>query len=150
MVSHGGDFLCAFQGHFRRRLGKRRENPPRVKPSRALFSENFVPSNLSGLQLRHGGVSAVVTSQRRPHTETALGKIQSVPRRPPHPVVLHPSHQRRVHSSLINQVLEQPPHRIVRKRRHHGRVQPEAARSEEHTSELQSLRHLVCRLLLEK
>src|ERR1039458_5599716 len=27
---------------------------------------------------------------------------------------------------------------------------PEAARSEEHTSELQSLRHLVCRLLLEK
>src|SRR5262245_64923288 len=28
--------------------------------------------------------------------------------------------------------------------------QPAAARSEEHTSELQSLRHLVCRLLLEK
>src|ERR1035441_7563826 len=28
--------------------------------------------------------------------------------------------------------------------------QPEAYRSEEHTSELQSLRHLVCRLLLEK
>src|SRR5437899_7821226 len=27
---------------------------------------------------------------------------------------------------------------------------PRAARSEEHTSELQSLRHLVCRLLLEK
>src|SRR5215212_11407305 len=27
---------------------------------------------------------------------------------------------------------------------------PEFARSEEHTSELQSLRHLVCRLLLEK
>src|SRR5258705_8432971 len=27
---------------------------------------------------------------------------------------------------------------------------PPAARSEEHTSELQSLRHLVCRLLLEK
>src|SRR5262245_36178773 len=29
-------------------------------------------------------------------------------------------------------------------------VDPAAARSEEHTSELQSLRHLVCRLLLEK
>src|SRR5438045_7791481 len=28
--------------------------------------------------------------------------------------------------------------------------QPRASRSEEHTSELQSLRHLVCRLLLEK
>src|SRR5947199_9973754 len=30
------------------------------------------------------------------------------------------------------------------------RSRPSAARSEEHTSELQSLRHLVCRLLLEK
>src|SRR5258705_2820507 len=29
-------------------------------------------------------------------------------------------------------------------------VQPVSPRSEEHTSELQSLRHLVCRLLLEK
>src|SRR5262245_64789498 len=29
-------------------------------------------------------------------------------------------------------------------------LQPCATRSEEHTSELQSLRHLVCRLLLEK
>src|SRR5262245_64505519 len=31
-----------------------------------------------------------------------------------------------------------------------GRGCPPADRSEEHTSELQSLRHLVCRLLLEK
>src|ERR1035441_1631437 len=30
------------------------------------------------------------------------------------------------------------------------KMQKQAARSEEHTSELQSLRHLVCRLLLEK
>src|SRR5471030_3428230 len=35
--------------------------------------------------------------------------------------------------------------------RHHDRCgQGAVARSEEHTSELQSLRHLVCRLLLEK
>src|SRR5436853_5928791 len=32
----------------------------------------------------------------------------------------------------------------------HARGQAPARRSEEHTSELQSLRHLVCRLLLEK
>src|SRR5262245_62514701 len=31
-----------------------------------------------------------------------------------------------------------------------GPFTPKKARSEEHTSELQSLRHLVCRLLLEK
>src|SRR5437899_9947601 len=36
-------------------------------------------------------------------------------------------------------------HRDVR-----GQVGRRATRSEEHTSELQSLRHLVCRLLLEK
>src|SRR5436853_3942578 len=34
--------------------------------------------------------------------------------------------------------------------RHRRRETASAARSEEHTSELQSLRHLVCRLLLEK
>src|ERR1039458_5291688 len=33
---------------------------------------------------------------------------------------------------------------------HRGCEEPRALRSEEHTSELQSLRHLVCRLLLEK
>src|SRR5205814_3888965 len=37
-----------------------------------------------------------------------------------------------------------------RQLRHDGADYNEAARSEEHTSELQSLRHLVCRLLLEK
>src|ERR1035441_10729526 len=31
-----------------------------------------------------------------------------------------------------------------------GEIHPRQQRSEEHTSELQSLRHLVCRLLLEK
>src|SRR5258705_9067394 len=35
-------------------------------------------------------------------------------------------------------------------RRAHGRRRDGPRRSEEHTSELQSLRHLVCRLLLEK
>src|SRR5205814_3864641 len=33
---------------------------------------------------------------------------------------------------------------------HHGHPRGPRPRSEEHTSELQSLRHLVCRLLLEK
>src|SRR5258705_7543501 len=42
--------------------------------------------------------------------------------------------------------------RLRPRRRHRpgGRRTPPSFRSEEHTSELQSLRHLVCRLLLEK
>src|SRR5687768_17912445 len=39
--------------------------------------------------------------------------------------------------------------RTRRRRRHRGGT-PDGARSEEHTSELQSRLHLVCRLLLEK
>src|SRR4051794_41450830 len=38
----------------------------------------------------------------------------------------------------------------VPRKEQHRRFPPEAARSEEHTSELQSPVHLVCRLLLEK
>src|SRR5205814_3439867 len=38
----------------------------------------------------------------------------------------------------------------IRECRQSAGEHPELARSEEHTSELQSLRHLVCRLLLEK
>src|SRR5258705_283892 len=43
-------------------------------------------------------------------------------------------------------------HRVARKNRRPGGplYGPAKPRSEEHTSELQSLRHLVCRLLLEK
>src|ERR1039458_10801544 len=40
--------------------------------------------------------------------------------------------------------------RTYRSRRRDQRTEESGHRSEEHTSELQSLRHLVCRLLLEK
>src|SRR5258705_8658968 len=43
-----------------------------------------------------------------------------------------------------------PGHRAARHGAAYGTVPSAATRSEEHTSELQSLRHLVCRLLLEK
>src|SRR5438045_6665473 len=43
-----------------------------------------------------------------------------------------------------------PPRRPAARLRGHPRAGVLGARSEEHTSELQSLRHLVCRLLLEK
>src|SRR5947199_2531409 len=44
----------------------------------------------------------------------------------------------------------QPPPASDTSRSRSGRSGPDQWRSEEHTSELQSLRHLVCRLLLEK
>src|SRR5471030_3393860 len=48
-------------------------------------------------------------------------------------------------SSLTARLVQSPPKPMAA-----GRKTPSHARSEEHTSELQSLRHLVCRLLLEK
>src|ERR1035441_5646933 len=55
--------------------------------------------------------------------------------------------------TVLLQRLQEPPWQflddMVKQARKQGR-QHDAARSEEHTSELQSLRHLVCRLLLEK
>src|SRR3989441_6456605 len=62
-----------------------------------------------------------------------------------------PQHARRAHADALSQPHPFPQHR-VRSDRHglgpHGPA-PDY-RSEEHTSELQSLAYLVCRLLLEK
>src|SRR5205814_10561705 len=60
--------------------------------------------------------------------------------------------RRRVPSHGLYEVLQRRPCTFVVQRGEHrqvGRDEP-LVRSEEHTSELQSLRHLVCRLLLEK
>src|SRR5436853_3116366 len=61
--------------------------------------------------------------------------------------------QRAGHRALRGDLRREPPHprgrRPVRARRLR-RARTGRLRSEEHTSELQSLRHLVCRLLLEK
>src|ERR1035438_10478142 len=52
------------------------------------------------------------------------------------------------YTTLFRSVLKQTGPLAVSSANRHGH--PSAIRSEEHTSELQSLRHLVCRLLLEK
>src|SRR5258708_38685970 len=53
-------------------------------------------------------------------------------------------------SSTVDWVYDQFLSRVVESRKLNRKVVEEIARSEEHTSELQSPDHLVCRLLLEK
>src|SRR5207244_7108993 len=82
---------------------------------------------------------------------------------PQAPVVLHLDEEVRVQVHGIDQAQKGPPgvgtrdHQLrgdlfaTRKRQaHYGPVPDADSRSEEHTSELQSPDHLVCRLLLEK
>src|SRR5437899_9416179 len=72
------------------------------------------------------------------------------------PICSSSSAGRRERSSSRRRRASSPPtttsscSRSSRRRRREEREQLEVVRSEEHTSELQSLRHLVCRLLLEK
>src|SRR5208337_5590526 len=87
------------------------------------------------LQLRNRGVSSIRTSQRRPNAESPLREVKSISCRASHPIIWHPTHQRLIHSALINQVLQKTPNGVIRKCRHYGGVQTEAA--------LQSSRHVV-------
>src|SRR5262245_31049358 len=92
-----------------------------------------------------------------PSPQATLGQVATVlPRRSAlavgQPVAMEGVAQRRLAplpqvQPALGQVFAGP----VDKRQHRrGRALERARRSEEHTSELQSLRHLVCRLLLEK
>src|SRR5258705_9308949 len=47
-------------------------------------------------------------------------------------------------------IMDSPPASLLDQTARRRRIHDKRRRSEEHTSELQSLRHLVCRLLLEK
>src|SRR5258705_774463 len=64
-----------------------------------------------------------------PELNNALGRMCIL-------AINHPRHGRKMHADILGNIFEH--HRL------------DVLRSEEHTSELQSLRHLVCRLLLEK
>src|SRR5205814_4674507 len=57
---------------------------------------------------------------------------------------------RRVRTEMPNQHPSHPVRAAAKRLREASRQSCSCIRSEEHTSELQSLRHLVCRLLLEK
>src|SRR5439155_21934684 len=66
----------------------------------------------------------------------------------PRPVIRHPCNPGRAFRRKIDDILPREPRRRLAV--HRENLETKAVRSEEHTSELQSRGHLVCRLLLEK
>src|ERR1039458_2080958 len=92
-----------------------------------MFPKDLIPVDIARFELRHSRMSTIVGAQRCSHSEAALGKVEAIPHRAPHSVVLDPAHQRLVHTTLIDEILKQSPHRIVGKRGDNRRVQAEAA-----------------------
>src|SRR5205814_8700369 len=99
-----------------------RPPPPPLFPYTTLFRSSGVPAAAAASRLAHAGASVSPRQRSTP---------------------LHPRDERELRRRRPG---------LHRARRHlHGRLgSSRHGRSEEHTSELQSLRHLVCRLLLEK
>src|SRR6266404_3444632 len=71
-------------------------------------------------------MAAVGASHRSPQSKAPLGKIQPIAGLPPHAIVPNPLDVRLVHTSLIDQVLDQPANGILRQCSHHSSIQTEA------------------------
>src|SRR5215470_16418817 len=54
----------------RRRFRERAENATAMKPPRAFLAEDLFPVNVARLELRHRGVAAIGTTDRRARAET--------------------------------------------------------------------------------
>src|SRR5262249_44713051 len=98
-----------------------------MEPARALFAEDFLPIDLAGFELRDCSVAAIRAAQSCADSETALGKVQPIANGAANAVILHPTHQRLIHASLIDQVFQQAAHRIIGEGGHDGGLQAEAA-----------------------
>src|SRR4029077_8363310 len=72
--------LHGFQRDFRSGGGKRAENSARVQPAGALLTENVVPIDVAGLELRDCGVSAIVAAGGGAYAEAAFGEVEAIAR----------------------------------------------------------------------
>ncbi len=97
--------IHCFDGHFRSCLGQRAEDPPGMKPARALFPENRLPIDLTRLECGHRRVAAIRAAQRCSHAKTPLGEIEAIANGPADSVIVHPADQRGIDAALVNQVL---------------------------------------------
>src|ERR1700757_1327746 len=78
-----------------------------MKPAGPLFPEYRFPVDFSRLQRRDGGVAAIGAAKCRSYSKPAFREIQTVADGSANAVVIHPSNQRRIDSSLANQVLQE-------------------------------------------
>src|ERR1041384_8264386 len=98
-----------------------------MKPAGAFFTENLLPINIAGFQLRHGGVSTIRTTDSAAHAKSALSEIQSIPHGSSDAVVRDPANMRLIDAALVNQILHQSAHRIIRERSHHRGIHPKTS-----------------------
>ena len=63
-------------------------------------------------------MTAVGATDRAAHAEAALGEVESVAHRPPHPVVRCPAEMGAVDAALVEEILDQPADLVVGERGH--------------------------------
>src|ERR1700752_1638568 len=118
--------LHRFARDQRRCFRQRTENAASMKPARAFRTEDLFPINIARLQLRDCGVTTILTTSSSAHAKTTFGKVQAIANRAANTVEFHPFQVRLVHTTLIDQILDQSADCIVSQRRNDCGIQPEA------------------------
>ena len=116
-----------FFGNQRGGVGERGEDAAGVEPARAFGREDFVPVDLTGLELGDSGVAAVGAAQRGAHAEAALGEVEAIADGAADAVVLHPLQMRLVDAALVDEVFDEAANGVVGERGDDGGAQAKAA-----------------------
>src|SRR5215469_4055105 len=127
--------LQGLECNLRRGLRECAKDAAGVEPARPKRSEYLFPIEVAGLELRDCGMAAIGAAESGAYAIAALGEVQAVSDGTADAVVFHPAHQRLVHTSLVNEVLQQLADRVLRKCRGDRGIKTKAT--------LQPARHIV-------
>src|SRR5438105_12160202 len=86
-----------------------------MEPARAFLDKNLLPINVSGPQLRDGGVTTIRTTKRSAYSVTTFSKIQAIADFAAHAIVLDPPDMRLIDPTLQNQIFDEASDRIIGK-----------------------------------
>src|SRR5262249_20685688 len=108
-------------------LGQPGVDAPGVEPAHAEGAEQVVPVHGAGGQLAGSGVAAVRDPACAAHSEAPLGEVETVADGAADTVIGHELHQRGIHPSLQDEVLDEPADVVVGQCCDDGGPQAEAA-----------------------
>ena len=93
-------------GHLGRRLGEGREDASRVEPADAQRTEEVFPVEVTGLNLRGGGVAAVWDADSATDAEAPFGEVEAVADRSADAIIFTPFDIIGIHAALHDEIFE--------------------------------------------